>query len=246
MKIIDLLLTPNSQRPEGNRPGEPLTPQGVTVHRTGDPGANARAVRNFFDTPRPGRESSAHYIVDPSGDIIRCIPENEVAWHAGTQANHRDIGLETCEPLTPEAYAATVALVIDIHRRNGWNPVLGETIRPHSFYDPINRPEDPFSWNLYQAGSTDPGKLYDPLQFLNDVLAALSGGSSIVATSQGAAESDAATNFTDVPADHWAAGAIRKVAELGLMKGDPGGTFRPDQPVTRAELAVVLLRLKGL
>lgn len=173
MKIVALLLTPNSRRPEGNRPGYPLMPRGVTVHRTGDPGATARNIRNYFDTPRPGRESSAHYIVDASGEIVRCIPENEVAWHAGPRANRRDIGIETCEPLTPEAYAATVELVADIHRRYGWKPVMGETIRPHSYYDPVNRPEDTFSWSVWLKGHDDPEALYAPGKFLADVAAAL-------------------------------------------------------------------------
>ena len=171
--ITDLLLTPNAQRPGGNRPGEPLQPTGVTVHRTADPGATARNVRDFFDTIRPGAESSCHYVVDPSGEVIRCIPESEVAWHAGPVANHRDIGIETCEPLTGAAYRSTVALVAEIHRRYGWKPALGQTVRPHSYYDPSNRPEDPFAWARWEQGVADPGALYQPGRFLADVQAAL-------------------------------------------------------------------------
>src|SRR5690606_32028850 len=53
-----------------------------------------------------------------------------------------------------------------------------------------------------------------------------------------------ASVFPDMPADHWAAAAIRKAVERGLLQGYPDGTFRPDQPVTRAELASVLERLQ--
>ena len=42
---------------------------------------------------------------------------------------------------------------------------------------------------------------------------------------------------------HWAEKAIRRCMERGLMKGYPDGSFGPDKPVIRAELAVILDRL---
>ena len=42
---------------------------------------------------------------------------------------------------------------------------------------------------------------------------------------------------------HWAEKEIRRAFERGLLRGYPDGSFRPDKPVTRAELAVVLGRL---
>ena len=42
---------------------------------------------------------------------------------------------------------------------------------------------------------------------------------------------------------HWAVKDIDRAIERGLMKGYPDGTFKPDQHVTRAELAVVLNRI---
>jgi len=49
--------------------------------------------------------------------------------------------------------------------------------------------------------------------------------------------------FKDVPEGHWAKGSIERLAQLGLLKGDEQGRFRPDEPVTRAQLAAVLDRL---
>lgn len=46
--------------------------------------------------------------------------------------------------------------------------------------------------------------------------------------------------------DHWAAPQIRWAIQKGLMKGYPDGTFKPDKPITRAELAVVLNRIYDL
>lgn len=42
---------------------------------------------------------------------------------------------------------------------------------------------------------------------------------------------------------HWAEKEIRRAIQRGMLKGYPDGSFRPDQPVTRAELAVILDRL---
>ncbi|ASA96819.1 M15 family metallopeptidase [Anoxybacillus sp. FSL W8-0104] len=42
---------------------------------------------------------------------------------------------------------------------------------------------------------------------------------------------------------HWAEASIRKAMEKGVIKGYADGTFKPDEPVTRAQLAVILDRL---
>ena len=43
--------------------------------------------------------------------------------------------------------------------------------------------------------------------------------------------------------DHWAEKSCRKAETKAIMKGYPDGTWRPDQQLTRAELAVILDRL---
>ena len=45
---------------------------------------------------------------------------------------------------------------------------------------------------------------------------------------------------------HWAEEDIRRCLEKGLLKGYPDGSFQPDKPVTRAELAAILDRLNLL
>ena len=54
----------------------------------------------------------------------------------------------------------------------------------------------------------------------------------------------AATTFTDVPSDHWAAAAISWAADAGLMKGPDNmpGMFDPAGLANRAQLAVVFQR----
>lgn len=49
----------------------------------------------------------------------------------------------------------------------------------------------------------------------------------------------AAATISDIQ-NHWAAKPIQNLAERGVIDGYPDGTFKPDQAVTRAELAKIL------
>ncbi|MMZ45717.1 Autolytic lysozyme [compost metagenome] len=42
---------------------------------------------------------------------------------------------------------------------------------------------------------------------------------------------------------HWAEASIEAVIRAGLIGGYPDGSFKPDQPVTRAEMAIIVNRL---
>ena len=48
--------------------------------------------------------------------------------------------------------------------------------------------------------------------------------------------------YTDVAADRYFSEAVAWATEAGIATGYPGGVFRPDQPVTRQELATFLWR----
>ncbi|MEO0988429.1 MAG: S-layer homology domain-containing protein [Cyanobacteria bacterium J06639_14] len=43
--------------------------------------------------------------------------------------------------------------------------------------------------------------------------------------------------FSDVPDDYWAKPYIDELTALGILNGFPDGTYRPDRPMTRGELA---------
>ena len=59
----------------------------------------------------------------------------------------------------------------------------------------------------------------------------------------GSAEASDSREFTDVPRYTWYAEAVEYCAAKGLMIGNGDGTFEPERPITRAELAAVLMRL---
>jgi S-layer homology domain len=50
----------------------------------------------------------------------------------------------------------------------------------------------------------------------------------------------AVTNFPDVPPDYWARPFVDSLMKQGITVGSPDGSFRPDQPVTRAEYAALV------
>lgn len=52
--------------------------------------------------------------------------------------------------------------------------------------------------------------------------------------------------YADVPQEAWYYEAVRGVTAGALVFGDGGGTFRPMDPVTVAELATVLCRIYGI
>lgn len=55
-----------------------------------------------------------------------------------------------------------------------------------------------------------------------------------------AAETD--SGFTDI-AGHWAEAEISRAVSLGWLQGYEDGTFRPDQPITRAEVMTIVNRM---
>lgn len=54
------------------------------------------------------------------------------------------------------------------------------------------------------------------------------------------------TSFADVPDGYWAKNPIENNATVALVEGYPDGTFRPERALTRAELATLLVRAKGI
>lgn len=105
-----------------NRPGTPITPTSVTIHNTGNPNSTAQNNRDYFSN-HPNAKVSSHWVVDDK-EAIQCIPESEMSWHAGPEANRQSISIEVCEFTDParheRAYQNAVKLSADILRRYGW------------------------------------------------------------------------------------------------------------------------------
>jgi hypothetical protein len=52
--------------------------------------------------------------------------------------------------------------------------------------------------------------------------------------------------FTDVPVSYWAATWIEQLATEGITSGCGSGVYCPDQSVTRAQMAVFLVKTFNL
>lgn len=66
---------------------------------------------------------------------------------------------------------------------------------------------------------------------------------SIIARTFNPSANTSGVAYTDVAAGHWATNAINLVSSSGIMKGYEDGSFKPNQTITRAEMATILSRL---
>ncbi len=83
---------------EYSRPGTKLEEvKGIVVHYTGNPGTTAMQNRNYFEGLAQSKKTkaSSHYIIGLSGEIIQCVPLDEIAY-ASNQRNADTISIECC------------------------------------------------------------------------------------------------------------------------------------------------------
>lgn len=86
----------NNLIPRGkyNRPATKSTPKRICVHYTGDIGASAERLALFFCT-NVNAQTSSQYIVGIDGEVIRCVPDNEIAYAAAGK-NNGTVHIEVC------------------------------------------------------------------------------------------------------------------------------------------------------
>jgi len=124
MKIEDKLLTINPYSRSGEKQ---KSIQYIVIHWVGNANTSATANRNYFNNLAKTHSTSAssHYIIGLNGEIIRCIPDDEVAFHSGSYSmNRKSIGIEDCHPdwngkFTDDTYNALVELCADLCKKYG-------------------------------------------------------------------------------------------------------------------------------
>ena len=135
MKVEDHLLKMGAAH---GRSGKSMVPKGVVIHYVANPGSSAIGNRNYFEHGSGGAGVSAHYIIGLNGEIIRCVPDNECAAHAGksfgptwnamAQTNNSTmIGIECCHPTADGKFNdytlnSLIELVADLCKRHKLDP----------------------------------------------------------------------------------------------------------------------------
>ena len=107
-------LTPN----EYSRPGEPLeSVKNIFVHYTANPGTSAAQNRSYFEWQKDTHEASvsAHFIIGYEGEIIQCVPLDEIAYAVMTR-NYDSVSIECCYlaedgAFTQETYDSLISLL---------------------------------------------------------------------------------------------------------------------------------------
>lgn len=108
MIIIENLLTIN----KFSRPGRKLEAKlGLIYHFVGIRNQRPPAVYSYFenDCPRKGHYSSAHYCIDIDGTIYQYVPDDEIAYHCGT---------ENIDPGSQKIYTDWARMVFPRHTMN--------------------------------------------------------------------------------------------------------------------------------
>lgn len=103
---------------EYSRPGDPLTEvNNIFVHYTANPGTSAAQNRSYFEQLKDNHErsASAHFIIGYNGEILQCVPLDEIAYAVQTR-NEDSISIECCYKadngqFTRETYDSLIRLL---------------------------------------------------------------------------------------------------------------------------------------
>lgn len=102
MTITNNYLTPNQY----SRPCTKRTQTTkIAVHYVGNPNTSALANRNYFENCKDTHKYvSSNYIVGLRGEIICCVPDEEIAY-CTNQANPYSVSIEVCHPKSDGVFA---------------------------------------------------------------------------------------------------------------------------------------------
>lgn len=104
----------------------------IAIHYVANPGSSAKANRDYFDSldnpavEGAGRQASAHLIVGLDGEVVQCLPLNEMAY-AVRSRNPDTISIEVCHPdetgkFSDTTYNTLVKLTAWLLQQKGLTP----------------------------------------------------------------------------------------------------------------------------
>ena len=138
----------------------------IAIHYVANPGSSAKANRDYFDSldnpavEGAGRQASAHLIVGLDGEVVQCLPLNEMAY-AVRSRNPDTISIEVCHPdetgkFSDTTYNTLVKLTAWLLQQKGLTP--DRVIRHFDCdgkYCPLYYVEHEDAWNKLKQDIAD-------------------------------------------------------------------------------------------
>ena len=216
---------PPAQQPEINLPYIPWSP------RTPEP------IEDPTDEPT---EYYHHLLIyeDYEGELVPDLSHIETTRFAYVIGDQNGLVRPTANITRAEATTIFFRLITDEHRARIWSQTnsFDDVAIDNWFNNPISTmARGGLFSNMQLGGSFNPNQALTRAEFATMVVNYL-GLSKAVFNGEDA--------FTDING-HWANNAINLAHQQGWIRGFGDGTFRPDQLVTRAEVAALINRALG-
>lgn len=212
-------LSPNCSKPR-NKPISKITIHHMAGNLTIEQCGNVFAPTS--------RQASSNYGIGSDGRIGMYVEEKNRAWtSSNAQNDNMAVTIEVANDvvggnwhISDKAMVSLINLCVDICIRNG--------IEKLNFTGDKNGNLTMHKW--FAATACPGAYLESKFPYIaNEVNKRLE-------------KENVNMRFKDVPETHWAYNAIEELSEMGIINGYEDGTFKPDEAVTRAELATMLDR----
>ena len=135
---------------------------GIVVHYTANPGTTAQQNRDYFEGLAESHttHASSHFIIGLEGEIVQCIPCNEIAY-ASNERNYDTIAIECCiedekGQFNEATYQSLVKLVTWLMGR--YNLTSADVIRHYDVTGkacPKYYVENPTEWDKFKQDLLD-------------------------------------------------------------------------------------------
>ncbi|BFH14492.1 hypothetical protein J6TS7_52540 [Paenibacillus dendritiformis] len=202
--------------PDGrpNKPSRPMKPQYITIHNTDNLTGTAESHSRYILNGSGGREASWHYTVDDR-EVYQHLRDDEQGWHAGDGNG----------PGNTTSIGIEVCMYQGMDEPKAWQraaELVALLCKRHGI--PISCVVPHRHW----SGKACPSR----------ILPRWSEFVKMIEKELGTLDKPKQQDYEG----HWAETSIRRVMEAGIMNGRNTG-FAPNEPITRAEIAVVADRL---
>ena len=115
-----------------------------------------------------------------------------------------------------------------------WNNPFADVSEDDWYYEAVKFVQERGLMNGYSDGRFGPDDTLSRAQLAQ-----------ILFNKEGKPGADSLPDFSDVAGEAWYAGAVRWAAGQGIVGGYGNGTFGPNNPITREQLALMLWRYSG-